>query len=101
VDTFGRCLGLLSHGKRGYGPVGNILCKIRQEKQAFCCWANSYCSCRIPEVLAERFLVQPVFEELEGSGKELRTVRSEGVFHPLGCACFGEEIWWTGISCGN
>jgi hypothetical protein len=49
--------------------VSNILFKNCQEKQVFCCCVNSCCSCRILEVPTEIFLVQPVLEALEGSGK--------------------------------
>jgi hypothetical protein len=50
-------------------PMNNILCENCQEKKMFCCCVNSYGSCRIPKVPAEIFLVQPMLEVLEVSGK--------------------------------
>jgi hypothetical protein len=71
--------------------VSNGLFKIHQWKQEFCCWANSCCGCRILEVPIEMFLVQPVLESLEGSGKAQGTVNDEWGFHLLGYSGCGEE----------
>jgi hypothetical protein len=71
--------------------VSDILFKVQQGKHMFCCWENSCCNYRIPEVPTTRFPVQPVLKALEGSGKSQGTMSSEGGFHPSGCAGCGKR----------
>jgi hypothetical protein len=69
VGKFGSCLELKIHGERGCVPGSNVLFEIFQGTHVFCCWVNLCCNCRILEVPTSRFLVQPMLEALEGSGK--------------------------------
>jgi len=99
LSKFGSYLELKIHGERDCVLGSNVLFKIHQRSMCFTTGWICVCNCRIPEVPASSFPIQLMLESLEVSGNSWGSVRSRGGFHPLGCAGWGEESWWTRIRC--
>jgi hypothetical protein len=99
VGSFRNCVEMKIYGRRGCVPGSNMLFEIHQGSTCFA--TGKILVATIEFVRSQQVEFLSNLWCLGGEWNDWGIVRSEGGFHPLGCACWWEEIWWTRISCEN